>query len=94
MEPDAKGEQPQANPERDSEMNRSDTRTTARSLPALPTVFASSMLYASAYKPTPEERAAMVARADFYEEMELPREVTLPVIAPMGNRIGDLRFTL
>lgn len=60
---------------------------------ALPTVFAKSMIYAQAWAPTSEERAAITARADFFESIGMSRSVNIKVVDPStGGVIGSLAF--
>lgn len=64
-----------------------------RDLPELPTVYAVSMLVAQGYRPSKGERAAITARADFFESEELGREVHIRVVDPYtGAHIGSLIF--
>ncbi len=68
---------------------------TRPALPALPVVYAKDMLFAQGYVPTPEELAAIVARADFFESEDMSREVHVKVVdVYTGVRIGSLIFTV
>ncbi|MBB5495794.1 hypothetical protein [Nocardiopsis metallicus] len=68
--------------------------STATRRPALPQIIATSMIHAQGYTLTAEERAAVVAKADFFESLGLSRTVTLKVIDPWGARIGSIEFNL
>mgnify|MGYP000845504762 CR=1 FL=1 len=62
-------------------------------LPELPTIHATSMIYAQGWKPNAAELAAITARADFFESEDLGREVHLAVLdAYTGARIGSLIY--
>lgn len=63
-----------------------------KTLPAIPTVIAKSMLIAQTVKFTAEERAAISARADVFAKLGMPG-VNVPVMDHQGVRIGELRFT-
>lgn len=67
---------------------------TAKSLPTLPVVTAKSMLYAQGYTPTRQERAAILARADFFETVGMSREVNIKVVDFSGSHIGHLGFNI
>jgi hypothetical protein len=75
-------------------MSTEEITTTVRNLPALPQVMAKSMLFAQGYRPTQTERAAMVARAEFFEMMGMTRTVSIAVVDFDGVRIGSLEFTI
>jgi hypothetical protein len=65
-----------------------------RSLPKLPIVVAQSVLHAQGYVPTASERAAIDARADFFESEGLCRDVHVAVIdIYSGARIGSIIVT-
>lgn len=69
--------------------------TNIKSLPALPTVWAVNMYAAQGVKLGSGERAAVVARADFFQSIGLDRSVTLKVVDPRtGERHGSLTYTL
>lgn len=68
--------------------------TQAASLPELPAVRAADMLRSQAYEPTAEERAAIVARADFFESIGMTRAVTVAVFDFHGARIGSIVFNV
>jgi pantothenate kinase type III len=62
-------------------------------LPKLPVIMAKDMLFAQGWKASESERAAIRARADFYEEMGLDRSVNLRVVdVYTGAKIGHLVF--
>lgn len=64
-----------------------------KNLPALPTVMANSVLAAQGYKPSTAERAAITARADFFESLGMTREVNIPIVDVYTSaRIGTLVF--
>lgn len=75
-------------------MNATEIISKANSLPELPTVIANNMLYAQAYVPTAAERAAIVARAEFFEGMGMSRKVNVNVADSEGLRIGHLEFNI
>lgn len=66
--------------------------TRAADLPELPTVIAADMLHAQGYTPTAEERAAIVARGDFFAQHGVSRLVRVPVRDFNGLLIGSLDF--
>ena len=68
--------------------------TETQSLPALPVVIAHSMLAAQGFSPTAEQRAAMIARADFFESAGMARTVYVQVRGHGGERLGDLVFNV
>lgn len=76
-------------------MNAQTITSQVKNLPALPVVMANGMLSAQGYKPTTEERAAIDARADFFESLGMTREVNIPVMdVYTGARIGSLVFNV
>lgn len=59
----------------------------------LPTITALDMLHAQGWKPTADERSAIVAKADFFEANGLSRTVNLSVVdVYTGTKIGQLAF--
>lgn len=73
-------------------MNATELVTRANTLPELPVVIARDMITAQGYTPTVAERAAIVARADFFGSMGLSRGVTVKVNDFHGAHIGNLEF--
>lgn len=73
-------------------MNATDIITTANQLPKIADVTASTMLTAQTYTPTAAERAAIVARADFFERLGMTRTVNVKVVDFGGAHIGNLAF--
>lgn len=73
-------------------MNATDIITAASQLPKIAAVTASTMLTAQAYTPTTAERAAIIARADFFESLGMARTVNVKVIDFAGAHIGNLAF--
>lgn len=61
---------------------------------ALPVVTAQDMLHAQGYEMTADDRAAVVALADRYETLGIPRRVLLKVCDTDGQRIGALEVNL
>jgi hypothetical protein len=69
--------------------------TRVGNLPTLPVVTALNMLHAQGWKPSADERAAIKARADFFESMEMDRSVHVKVVDVYTNaRIGSLIFNI
>jgi len=65
-----------------------------KALPAVPVVLAKDMMYAQGWKPSAEERAALVARNDCFEELGMPRGVNILVLDCYTKaKIGSLHFT-
>lgn len=77
------------------DMNAQTIAGQVKNLPALPTVMATGMLAAQGFKPSTEERAAIRARADFFESLGMTREVNIPVVDTYTSaRIGTLVFNV
>lgn len=66
-----------------------------KALPQLPSIVATSVLYAQAWKPSAEENAAMQAHADFARDalgLIGQRQVTLSITSPHGEALGYMTF--
>lgn len=66
--------------------------TKANNLPVIANVIANNMLTAQGYTPSTAERAAILARADFFESVGMARKVNVKVVDFGGMHIGDLEF--
>lgn len=74
-------------------MNASEIVTRVEKLPTLPVVIAKDMMFAQGWKPTDSERAAINARADFFQDMGMTRDVHIRVEdVYTGAKIGELIF--
>lgn len=73
-------------------MSTTEILTKANSLPVIANVIANNMLTAQGYTPTAAERAAILARADFFDSVGMARKVNVKVIDFGGTHIGDLEF--
>jgi hypothetical protein len=74
-------------------MNANEIRTAASNLPKLPILFATSMIYAQAWKPSKEETAAIQARKAFFRSLEVPDGLNITVKHPQtGETIGYMQF--
>jgi len=64
-----------------------------KALPELPTLFATSMIYAQGWKPSTEELAAIKARKAFFREIGIPDSLNITVKHPQtGETIGYMQF--
>jgi hypothetical protein len=62
-------------------------------LPALPTIAALDVLRSQAWKPSADERAALKAWGDWFEALDMSREVHLKVVdVYTGVKIGEIIF--
>lgn len=75
-------------------MNASEIHAKVAALPALPVVFAQSMLVAQSFKLTGTDREAVKARCDFFRELDLPAFVTLTVKDVRGAILGSLTYSI
>lgn len=75
-------------------MNATEIVKRVDSLPELPQILARDMYVAQGWKPSTEERAAIKARADFFEEMGMSRDVHIRVVDVYNPKckIGELIF--
>lgn len=74
-------------------MTAEEILATHANLPALPVVTAPDMLRAQGYSPSKDDRAAIKARADWFEALDMPREVGILVVdIYTGSPIGHLIF--
>lgn len=74
-------------------MNASEIHAEVEVLPTLPEVMAIDMLRAQGWRPSQQERAAIKARADFFQKMGLDRSVNIRVVdVYTGVKIGTLVY--
>lgn len=74
-------------------MNANEITRTVQALPKLPVLFATSMIYAQAWKPSQEDLAAIKARKAFFRSLELPESLSITVKHPQtGETIGYMQF--
>lgn len=74
-------------------MNANEINETVKSLPKLPTLWATSMIYAQAWKPSQEDLAAIRARKAFFRNLDLPENLSITVKHPQtGETIGYMQF--
>lgn len=74
-------------------MNANEINETAKSLPKLPILWATSMIYAQAWKPSQEDLAAIRARKAFFQTLGLPESLNITVKHPATlETIGYMQF--
>lgn len=74
-------------------MNANEIRKAAKSLPELPTLWATSMIYAQAWKPSQEDLTAIKARKAFFRSLEISDGLNIVVKHPStGETIGYMQF--
>lgn len=63
-------------------------------LPALPTIMALDMLQSQAWKPSADERRALKAWGDWFEMLDMSREVHLKVVDVYTDvKIGEIVYS-
>lgn len=63
-------------------------------LPAIPAIMAVDMLRSQGWKPSADERAALKAWGDWFEALDMSREVHLKVVdVYTGAKIGEIVYS-
>jgi hypothetical protein len=76
-----------------TEMSATEIHARVSALPAVPVIMALDMLHCQGWKPNADELAAIKARADFFESMDMDRSVHIRVVdVYTGAKIGTMIY--